>query len=90
MFFTSVVVPLAFIGISASVTCSVIALILPGSFGKLAAFLGRWVKTRPTFKAFDSRVDVDHYFLRYTRAFGAMVLLASALWATMLADVLGG
>jgi len=89
MFFTSVVIPLAFIGISACVTCGVIAVMLPQTFGKLAAFLGTWIETRPVFKAFDSRLDVDHYFLRYTRAFGAIVLLASAFWASLLAEAIG-
>ena len=88
MFFTSIVVPLAFIGISASVTCGMIAIMLPDTFGKMAKFLGTWIETRPTFKPIDNRLDVDHYFLRYTRTFGAIVLLASAFWASMLADAI--
>ena len=89
MFFNSVVVPLAVIGISACVTCGVIAIMLPESFRRLAGFLGKWVETRPTFKGFDSRVDIDHYFLRYTRVFGAFVLLASTFWAWVLVEALG-
>lgn len=89
MFFHSVVVPLAFIGISACVTCGVIAIILPRTFGKLAAFLGKWIEALPTFKTIDRRLDVDHYFLKYTRVFGACILMASAFWASLLVDSLG-
>ena len=89
MFFDSVVVPLGIIGLAGCVTCGVIAVFLPQVFGKLATFLGRWVETRPTFAMFDKRIDVDQYVLRYTRVFGALVLLASAYWASLIAQTFG-
>lgn len=88
MFFDSVVVPLAIIGLTGCVTCGVIAVFLPQVFGRLATFLGRWVETRPTFAVFDTRVDIDHHVLRYTRVFGVLVLLASAFWAALLVQAL--
>ena len=88
MFFSSIVCPLAIIGITACVACGIIAIVLPDAFGRLAIFLGKWVETRPTFAVVDRRVDVDHFILRYTRAFGAVILLASAFWASLLAQAL--
>ncbi|MDP6557126.1 MAG: hypothetical protein QGG71_20830 [Pirellulaceae bacterium] len=88
MFFSSIVVPLAIIGLASCVTCGVIAVILPLTFGKLATFLGKWVEAFPTLAFVEKRVDVDHYVLRYTRTFGALVLLASAFWASLLAQAL--
>jgi len=53
-----------------------VALFSPRRFSVLAARGGRWVDTNRFVQMFDKPINVDRFVIRYSRVFGAVVILA--------------
>ena len=67
-----IVVP-AFLGLTGIV--GLLAFVSPKSFACVAQVGGRWFSTSKTLPVVESRIDIDQFVLRYSRQFGAQVLL---------------
>ncbi len=67
--------------------CSVLALLglyamlSPQGFRKLATGSSKWIDTSRLVEVMDRQVDIDERVLRHARAFGAALLVATALIA---------
>ena len=56
-----------------------IAILSPQRFAKLATRSGRWVDTKKALEVFDTRVDIDHYVLPFSRLLGVAVVASVAI-----------
>jgi hypothetical protein len=56
-----------------------LALLSPKHFAQIANRSSQWVDTSNYFRRLDEPVNVDKHVLRYSRVFGAAVILSAAL-----------
>lgn len=60
-----------------------LAVFFPEHFRRWALLAGTWIDTSRLWAVFDRRIEVDSLFLRYPRAFGAMILAGALLGAAL-------
>jgi|GEM_PF-4789450 len=66
--------PVAWVGLGALSAVGLLALLSPRGFSALAARGSTWIDTNQLLSKLDTRVDVDHYVLPFSRLLGVAVL----------------
>lgn len=66
-----------------------IALVSPDTFATIAQRGGKWVDTNELLQRLDEPINIDDQILRYSRLFGAAVLLAACFLGYLYATRLG-
>lgn len=75
--------PIVWVVVSFSALCGLLALVHPRLFAAIASHSSQWVETKKLLERFDTRYDIDHYVLPYTRLLGAAVIAAAMILAGM-------